>query len=54
MKILRSTVILLAVFATLISCTPQNLEEQLQDTAIVQATGDDSNTVDETEKGNDD
>ena len=54
MKILKSTLILLAVFATLIACTPQNLEEQLQDTTIENATGDETNTVDETEKDDND
>ncbi|MEP2936676.1 MAG: hypothetical protein ABJM06_10265 [Gilvibacter sp.] len=54
MKILRSSIILIALFSTMISCTPQNLEEQLDNTTVVQATGDDSNTVDETEKDDND
>jgi hypothetical protein len=50
MKFLRSLLILVIIFGNLIACTPENLEEQLENTTVIQATGDDSNTVDETEK----
>lgn len=54
MKTFRSSLILIALFTTLLSCTPQSLELENQDAVIEQATGDDSNTVDETEKDDND
>ncbi len=50
MKTLRSSILIVGIIATLFSCTPERLADEYQNDPTEQATGDDSNTVDETEK----
>jgi len=52
MKILKSILILFLFSNFITSCIPENLVEELETTAVenIQATGEDDDGVDETEK----
>jgi hypothetical protein len=52
MKYLKKTIYFITAIVTLSACTPISLEEELEKTSIEQplATGDEDQTVDQTEK----
>jgi len=54
MKLLKNFLAIIVIFANLLSCTPETLREEIESTPLELATGDDSHTVDETEKEDED